>query len=168
MALEIRTDRSVAELRRLARRETNGRVASRLHALANALSGMSRAQAAEAAGMDRQTLRDWVVRYNAEGPSGLRDRPKGHPKPRLSEGEQASLAAAIFRGPDPDRDGLSSWTLPTLCELIEARFGKRLHPASLSRILRANGFSRQKARASHPRKDEKAQERFKKRGSPKP
>ena len=168
MALEIRGDRSVAELRNLARREANGRVASRLHGLANALSGMSRAQAAAAAGMDRQTLRDWVVRYNAEGLAGLRDRPKGHPKPRLSEGEQASLANAILRGPDPDRDGFSTWTLPALCDLIEARFGKSLHPASLSRILRANGFSRQKARPSHPRKDAKAQEHFQKRGSPTP
>ena len=75
MAVRINEDLSAAELRALARRETNGRVASRLLALAGALSGMNRTQAAEAAGMDRQTLRDWVWRYNAEGVAGLRDRP---------------------------------------------------------------------------------------------
>lgn len=165
MVLDIRADLTVAQLRGLARQEGNGRVASRLYALANALSGLSRAEAAGAAGMDRQTLRDWVVRYNGEGVAGLRDRPKGHAKPKLTEGEQASLANVIFRGPDPEADGFSTWTLPSLCDWIELRFGKRLHPASLSRILRGNGFSRQKARPAHPNKDPKAQERFQKRGS---
>ncbi len=168
MALKISEDLSAGELRALARRETNGRVASRLLALAGALSGMSRAQAAEAAGMDRQTLRDWVVRYNAEGVAGLRDRPKGHPPEALAEAEQASLANVIFRGPDPKKDGVSAWTLPELCRWIEARFDKQVHPASLSRILRRNGFSRQKARPTHPQSDPGRQARFQKRGSPRP
>jgi hypothetical protein len=64
-------DRTPAILRKLAKAETNTRVARRLLAIANALSGMSRREAAEAAGMDRQTLRDWVIRYNAHGPAGL-------------------------------------------------------------------------------------------------
>ena len=129
---------------------------------------MSRKDAARAAGMDRQTLRDWVLRYNEEGPTGLRDRPKGHAPQALSEGEQAALANIIFRGPDPERDGISAWTLADLCGWLEQRFGKRLHPASLSRILRRNGFSRQKARPTHPRSDAKAQEGFQKRGSAMP
>lgn len=168
MVLTIREDLSVSELRALARRERNGRVASRLLALANALDGMNRADAAKAAGMDRQTLRDWVLRYNADGVAGLRDRPKGHPPQRLSEGEQACLANVIFRGPDPDRDGVSTWTLAELCRWIETRFAKRLHPASLSRILRSNGFSRQKTRPVHPQSDPKARERFQKGGSARP
>ena len=114
--------------------------------------------------MDRQTLCDWVQRYNAEGVVGLRDKPKGRPPQRLSEGEQASLANIIFKGPDPKKDAISTWTLPQLCRWIEARFNKRLHPASLSRILRSNGFSRQKARPVHPQSDAKAQERFQKGG----
>ncbi len=67
MALKIREDMRAGALRALARREKNGRVASRLLSLANALDGMNRGEAARAAGMDRQTLRDWVLRYNAEG-----------------------------------------------------------------------------------------------------
>ena len=165
MALEISDTFSAVELRAMARRERNGRIASRMLAIANALDGMSRAAAARAAGMDRQTLRDWVLRYNAEGVAGLRDRPKGRPPQALSESEQATLAGAIFRGPDPQKDGVSTWTLPELCRWIERRFGKRLHPASLSRILRRNGFSRQKTRPAHPFKDPKAQERFQKGGS---
>ena len=65
-ALPIRGDVPGEELRRLARLEANGRVACRLIALANALDGMSRDRAAKQAGMDRQTLRDWVIRFNAE------------------------------------------------------------------------------------------------------
>jgi transposase len=71
-AVAIRMDIEASELRRLARREADGRVTSRLLALANVLDGMSRDAAARAAGMDRQTLRDWVHRFNAEGVEGLR------------------------------------------------------------------------------------------------
>jgi transposase len=164
MTLSISDRHSVDELRGMAHRETNGRVASRLLAIANALDGMSRTDAARSAGMDRQTLHDWVARYTAEGVSGLRDRAKGHPPARLTEGELAVLSNIIFRGPNPDKDGISTWTLPDLCTWIEERWGKSLHPASLSRILRQNGFSWQKARPSHPAKDPRAQERFQKKG----
>jgi hypothetical protein len=90
---KIKEDRSPAELRRLARREPDGRVAARLYAIANALDGLSRADAARQAGMELQALRDAVVGYNTE--EGLRDRPKGHAQRRLSEGEEATLAAVI-------------------------------------------------------------------------
>src|SRR3954451_24861425 len=76
VAVAIAKERTPAELRALARRERDGRVSARLLALANALDGMSRGEAARAAGMDRQTLRDWVHRYNAEGIEGRRDRPR--------------------------------------------------------------------------------------------
>ena len=75
-ALAIRTDRDAAELRRLARRERDGRVSARLLALANALDGLPREEAARLAGMTGQTLGDWVHRYNEEGVEGLRDRPR--------------------------------------------------------------------------------------------
>ncbi len=70
-SLPIRSDLSSTELRGLARAERDGRVARRLLAIANALEGMSRSQAARLAGMDRQTLRDWVIRYNEAGRRGL-------------------------------------------------------------------------------------------------
>src|SRR5215213_10154446 len=98
-ALAIRTDlASPARLRTLARRERTPRTATRMLAIANALEGMSRAEAARLAGMERQALPDAVLRYNAEGLGGLRDRPRPGRPPALAEAEQAVLLNAIFRG----------------------------------------------------------------------
>jgi transposase len=163
-ALAIRDELTPEALRRHARHEPNRRAALRLLAIANALEGMSRAEAARLAGMERQALRDAVVRYNAEGIAGLHDRPKSGRPQRLSEAEQAALMARVFRGPDPERDGVSAWTLADLGGWLEARFGKPFHPSSLSRVLRRLALSRQKTRPVHPQADPKAQERFRKRG----
>src|SRR3954454_23277309 len=73
-------------------------------ALALVLEGASREAAARCAGMDRQTLRDWVHRYDAEGLAGLHARRRPGPRPRLSPEQEAELATAVERGPDPDRD----------------------------------------------------------------
>jgi transposase len=122
-ALEIRTDVATAgELRRLARREGCRRTATRMLAIAHALDGLSRAEAARLVGLERQALRDAVARYNAEELAGLADRPRPGRPPTLSEGEQAVLVATILRGPDPERDGGVEWTLPMLCHWIEGRF----------------------------------------------
>lgn len=165
--LKIRDDLSSDELRRLARRE-RGRTAARMYAIANALDGMSRAESARLAGMERQALRDAVVRYNAEGVAGLTDRPKGRPERRLTEGEEATLAAVILRGPDPDRDGVCAWTRADLCRWMATHFGKTFHPSSLTRVLRRLDFSRQKARPVHPKGNPEAQRRFQKGGSARP
>ena len=167
-ALTIRDDLTPEALRRKARHEPNRRAALRLLAIANALEGMSRAEAARLAGMERQALRDAVVRYNAEGLAGLYDRPKPGRPPRLSEAEQAALAARVFRGPDPERDGVSAWTRADLRGWLEARFGTAFHPSSLSRVLKRLDLSKQKTRPVHPGADPKAQERFAKRGSATP
>jgi transposase len=135
-ALAIRDDLSAAALRRQARREPNRRAALRMLAIASALEGMSRAKAARLAGMERQALRDAVVRYNAEGLAGLYDRPKPGRSQRLSEAEQAALAAHIFHALNPEKDGVSAWTRADLSCWLEARFGKTFHPSSLSRVLR--------------------------------
>jgi transposase len=163
-ALPIRDELTPEALRRHARHEPNRRAASRLLAIANALEGMSRAEAARLAGMERQALRDAVVRYNAEGLAGLHDRPKPGRPPRLSEAEQAALAARVFRGPDPERDGVAAWTRADLCGWLERRLGKPFHPSSLSRVLKRLDLSRQKTRPVHPGADPKARERFAKRG----
>ncbi len=163
-ALAIRGDLTAAELRRHARFEPNRRAALRMLAIANALEGLSRAEAARLAGMERQALRDAVVRYNAEGLAGLHDRPKPGRPPRLDEGEQAALAARVVTDPDPDKDGASAWTRADLCRWLDDRFGTRVHPSSLSRVLRRLELSRQKTRPVHPRVDTQAQERFRKRG----
>src|SRR3954451_15624326 len=148
-ALVIRDELTAEALRRKARHEPNRRAALRMMAIANALEGMSRAEAARLAGMERQALRDAVVRYNAEGLAGLRDRPEPGRPERLGEAEQAALAARVFRGPDPGRDGVAAWTRADVAAWREARFGKASHPlppSSLSRVLRRLGLSRQKVR----------------------
>ncbi len=167
-ALEIRDDLAPCELRRWARREARGRPAARAYAIANALAGTSRAAAARLAGMERQALRDAVVRYNLEGLAGLHDRPKGHRPRGLSAAEDAALAAVILRGPDPERDGVCAWTRADLCRWLEAEFAKTYHPSSMTWVLRRLGFSRQKVRPAHPQRDAEAQQRFKKRGSARP
>src|ERR671912_2595421 len=163
--LPIRRDGAMAsELRGLAKKEPRRRPAQRMLAIANALEGMSRAQAARAAGIERQSLRDAVLRFNAEGLAGLLDRPHGHRPEVLSEGEQAMLVHRVLVGPDPERGEPSSGTLPDLCRFLEERFGKTMGPQSLSRVVRRLGLSKQKARPVHPQRDAKAAETFAKRG----
>jgi transposase len=181
-ALPIRDDVPAAELRRLARLEEDGRVACRLLALANALDGMSRAAAAKQAGMDRQTLRDWVIRFNAAGVEGLSDRPRSGRPSFLSEGQLATFKARralrhaspsgvdrsaaadrwVLRGPDPERHGRSSWTAKDLCRLVEARFAVAYSENGMLRLLHDLGLSWQKTRPVHPQADAKAQRAFKK------
>src|SRR3954462_13189891 len=117
----------VAITRREAARCRDARAARRMLALALVLEGGSRETAARAAGMDRQSLRDWVHRYNAEGLAGLRDRRRPGRGPRLTPAQEAELAAVVEQGPDPDRDGVARWRRVDLQALIEARFAVRLH-----------------------------------------
>jgi transposase len=162
VAVPIATGRTPAELRALARRERDGRVSARLLALANALDGMSRDEAAQAAGMDRQTLRDWVHRYNAEGIEGLRDRPRSGRPCALDEGQQAALKAIILKGPRLERDGCVAWRARDLCDVALRRFGVRYAENGMLRLLKSLDLSWQKARPVHPEADPGAQERFKK------
>jgi transposase len=164
--LEIRKDRTAVALRKLAKAETDARVQRRILAIANALSGMSRQAAAESAGMDRQTLRDWVIRYNAHGVAGLADLWQGGRPPRLTAVEQAELLAIVMAGPDPDRDGFSAFTRDDLVAICEAKFGKSMHATTMGVLLKKLGLSRQKARPSHPQKDPAAQAAFKKMRTP--
>src|SRR5262245_55154647 len=160
--LEIRRDRTPAVLRKLAKAEDDVRVARRLVAIANALDGMDRKAAAEAAGMDRQTLRDWVIRYNEGGIEGLLDRWGSGRPPRLQPDELAELYAIVMAGPDPEQDGICAFTREDLVRICEQRFGKTMHRGSMGRVLRKIGLSRQKVRPSHPQKDPALQEAFKK------
>ena len=160
--LPIRTDRDAAELRRLARRERDGRAGARLLALTNALDGLPREKAAGLAGMTGQTLGDWVHRYNAEGVAGLRDRPRSGRPCALDEGRQAALKALVLKGPRPGRDGCVAWRVRDLCALAERRFGVRYGESGMARLVKRLDLSRQKARPVHPDADRGAQERFKK------
>src|SRR5919205_4015595 len=149
-------------LRREAARCRDARAARRMLALALVLEGASREDAARAAGMDRQTLPDWVHRYNAEGLPGLRDRPRSGCRPRLTPEQEAELATAVEQRPDPDRDGVVRWRRVDLRALIETRFAVRLHERTVGKVLRRLGFTRLSVRPKHPKADEAAQAAFKK------
>src|ERR687897_259015 len=161
--LTIRDDVSAAELRRLARREPDRAAAARMFAIANAMEGMTRAEAARLAGMERQALRDAVVRYNAEGPSGLRDRPRSGRPEGLTPGRQAALKAWVLRGPDPERDGVSAWRVVDIRDHAEEAYGVRYSEWGLARLLKRLGLSRQKARPRHPQGSAAERAAFKKR-----
>ena len=138
-ALLIRRDRTPRVLRKLAKAESDARIARRILAIANALDGMSREEAARSAGMDRQTLRDWVIRYNAHGVDGLADHWGDGRPPKLSAQEKAELVAIVLAGPDPEASGISTFTREDLVRICKERFGKGLHVSSMGRILHELG-----------------------------
>lgn len=164
--LAIRGDMSAAELRRFAQTSADRRAGMRALAIAGALDGKSRAEAAAVIGRERQSLRDAILRYNAEGLDGLRDRPGGGARPRLSAAQCDELKAWITRGPDPERDGVSTYRLADIAEWIARQWGVRYTLSGLSKLLHRLGLSWQKARPSHPEGDAEAREAFKKTSRP--
>src|SRR3954467_4444390 len=131
-----REELGAAELRREAGRCRDARAARRMLALALVLEGSSREEAARAAGMDRQTLRDWVHRYNEQGLPGLSDKEgKVGPKPLLSTEQEAEVAEWVRRGPDLAKHGVVRWRRADLARAIEGRFGVVLAERSISDVL---------------------------------
>jgi len=157
-----RLDLTAGELRKTARKEKNSTVARRILALALVLEGSERKTAAESCGMDRQTLRAWVHRYNAEGLAGLRSRRPMGPRSRLTTEQQAELAALVEAGPDPEQHGVVRWRRVDLRDELERRFGVKLHERSVGKVLAKLGYRRLSVRPRHPQADEAAQEAFKK------
>ena len=161
-AIPLRTDYDAAELRRLARRKSDPDQVRRLLSLAAVYDGMNRADAAAVGGMDRQSLRDWVHRFNADGPEGLHDRKAPGAAPKLTAAQKAELAALVEAGPDPEADGVVRWRRVDLRDVIEERFGVAYHERSVSRLLHQLGFSHMSARPRHPGQDPAMLETFKK------
>jgi len=164
MAIAItRKGTTAADLRRMAGRTRDAAAARRMLALALVLEGHSRGDAARQCGMDRQTLRDWVHRYNAEGMAGLSNRKRGGgAKPRLSSAQQAEVAAWLRAGPDLEKDGVVRWRLVDLQGKIALAFQVHLHERSVGKIVRRLGFRRISVRPHHPEADAAAQEAHKK------
>jgi transposase len=158
----LREDYDAAELRRLAKRSRHNRQIRRLLALAAVYDGMSRADAAQVGGMDRQTLRDWVHRFNAEGPGGLKDRPRPGRQRRLSEARMQDLAEIVETGPDPATDGVVRWRRIDLKRVIEERFGVVYSERAVSDLLARLSFSYMSGRPRHPRQDPSVLDGFKK------
>src|SRR4051794_17364088 len=137
-----RHELGACDLRREARRCRDAAASRRMLAPGLVLEGSSRAEAARHAGMDRQTPRDWVRRYNAEGPDGLRDPRRPGRQPRPTPEREAGLAAAVEQGRDPGRDGGVRWWRVALPAPIEARFRARLHERTVGEVPRRPGFAR--------------------------
>lgn len=131
-------------------------------AIALVLEGVDRKTAAQTCGMDRQTLRNWVHRYTAEGLAGLSNH-RGAPRPRrLDPGQAAELVSWLEAGPDPAVDGVVRWRRQDLRARIAARFGVELHERTVGKYLAALGYRRLSVRPRHPKSDPEAQEAFKK------
>jgi transposase len=160
--IDLRTDYSPPQLRQLAKRSRNTNQSRRLLSLAAVLDGMSRGEAARIGGMDRQTLRDWVHRFNAQGPDGLKDIHGGGPRSRLSPEQKAELERIVETGPDPAVDGVVRWRRIDLQRIIKERFGVAYHERHVGTLLKELGFSRLSGRPQHPQQDERVIEMFKK------
>src|SRR4051812_25373884 len=137
-----REELGAAELRREAGRCRDARAARRMLALALVLEGSSREEAARAAGMHRQTLRDWVHRYNEEGLPGLHDRHRSGREARLTPGQEGEGVAAVEQGRVPDGDGVGRWRGAAPQALIEARCAVGLQERSVGKVLAGLGFPR--------------------------
>ena len=161
-AVRLREDYSAEKLRRLACRSKDVNQSRRLLSLAAVLDGMDRGSAAKIGGMDRQTLRDWVHRFNASGPDGLIDNWTDGPKPRLSEEQLAEFARIVETGPDRERDGVVRWRRIDLKRVIAERFGVDFHARDVGKLLHKLGVSHMSARPRHPAQDERIVEAFKK------
>jgi transposase len=157
-----RTDLDASGLRRAAAQSDDAAAARRMLALALVLDGRTRTEAAELCGMDRQTLRDWVHRYNELGTVGLSDRVPPGAKPRLSDEQQAEVARLVREGPTFSEHGVVRWRRIDLSRVIETQFGVRLAERSVGALLYRLGFRRLSARPRHPGHNATAQETHKK------
>jgi transposase len=157
-----RTEHSASELRALAAKIKDGAVVRRLLAIALTLEGHFRETAATTNGMTRQTLRDWVHRYNAEGVAGLRSGHGGGPAPLLSEPEMEELRAIVIKGPDSERHRVVRWRRIDLCEEVSRRWSVSVCEQTIGRWLRQLQMTRLQPRPVHPRKDLEAKVAFKK------
>ena len=160
--IQLRDDYDAAELRALARRSRNPRQIRRLLALAAVYAGMSRADAAQVGGMDRQTLRDWAHRFNVEGPEGLTDRPRAGRPRQLTDAQMEELGVIVETGPDPATDGIVRWRRIDLKRVIEERFGIVYSERAVSDLLAKLSFSYISGRPQHPRQDQRVLDGFKK------
>ena len=157
-----RLDLDASGLRQAAVRSHDADAARRMLALALVLEGRSRTEAAATCGMDRQTLRDWVHRYNAEGLAGLSDRPLPGAPPLLTPEQQQIVVQWVKDGPDIAVDGVVRWRRIDLARRIKREFKVVMAERSVGEMLRRLGFRRLSVRPQHPGQDVSAQEAHKK------
>lgn len=161
-AIALRSDFTSTDLRRLARGSKDASQARRLLSLAVIYDNGTRSEAARLGNVTLQIVRDWVVRFNADGPEGLRDRKSAGPTPRLTDAHRAALLAVIDRGPVPAIHGVVRWRLSDLGQWLWEEFRVSVSPQTLSRTLRAMGLRKLSARPKHHAQAAGAIEAFKK------
>ena len=159
----LRDDYGSGGLRAAAKRSKDGPQARRLLALAAIYDGATRTEAAKIGGVGLQVVRDWVVKFNAQGPDGLIDRKAPGQPPRLNGAHRAALAAIIESGPIPAIHGVVRWRIVDLCQWIFEEFRVVVSEQTLSRVLRKTGYRKLSARPRHHAQADGAIEDFKKR-----
>jgi transposase len=157
-----RTDRSSGELRAMAAKSSDGAQVRCLLALAMVLDSTSRSEAAACNGMDRQTLCDWVQRYNEGGVDALKSREKPGRTPYLTEAQMAALRQLVVDGPDLATDKVVRWRIVDLQGAVKRRFSVDVHPSTLGKWLHQLRLTRLQPRPVHPKKDPAAETTFKK------
>ena len=161
-----RLDLSASELRQASARSKNASAARRMLALALVMEGTDRTTAARSCGMDRQTLRHWVHRYNTDGLSGLENKPLPGRPSKLTAEQKQGLVALVEAGPQAGKDKVVRWRRADLRDRLEQDFGLVLHERTVGKLLDALGYRRLSVRPFNPKTDPVAQEVFKKTSPP--
>ena len=165
-AVSLRSDFDSAELRRLAKGSKDGPQSRRLLALAEIYDGGRRTDAARIGGVGLQVIRDWVLRFNADGPDGLLDRKAPGKAPKLDEAQRQALAEIVERGPIPAIHGVVRWRLVDLAQWLWDEYRVSLDQSTVSRELKALGFVKMTARPRHQAQNEYVIDDFKKTSPP--
>jgi len=165
-AIPLRDDFDGGSLRRLARFCRDAKQTRRLLSLAVIYDGGSRSDAARTGGVTLQIIRDWVLRFNAFGPDGLKDAPKAGRPSKLDQQQRCALIEIVERGPYPAVDGVVRWRLKDLAAWIMSEFGIAVGERTVSRELKNAGYRRLTARPQHPAQNEFVVEAFKKASQP--
>jgi len=165
-ALRLREDYDAQHLRALAKASRDANQTRRLLALAAIYDGGSRGEAARLGGVGVQTVRDWVLAFNAEGPPGLINGKAPGKAPLLDAAQRRALAQVIEAGPIPAAHGVVRWRLVDLAQWVFDQFAISISKQTLSRELRALGFRKLSARPRHHAQDGEAVAAFKKTSSP--
>ena len=161
-AIAVRPDYTSREVRRLAKQSDDVGQARRLLAIAAVLDGTSREEAAKIGGMERQTLRDWVIRFNDTGPEGLSNKPSPGAPGKLHAVHKEFLTHLIDEGPIPEIHGVVRWRACDLIKQLHAQFGLSVSDATVYRALKELGFSHMSARPRAYKQDPEAMVAFKK------
>lgn len=165
-AISLRDDYSGDGLRQLARESDHANQTRRLLALAEIANGKSRSEAARVGSVQVQTVRDWVVAFNRQGPEGLINTPPPGRPSQLSPEQKQAIAKWVEVGPDPEVDGIVRWRRIDIKERIQQCYDVSLNLTSVGKLLKELGFSYVSARPQHRRQDPETIESFKKNGLP--